>query len=58
MKIIIAGAGAVGIHLAKMLAKENQDIILLDENEERLDGGHAVRPDDKVRFAYFVASVA
>ncbi|HPB84642.1 MAG TPA: NAD-binding protein, partial [Paludibacteraceae bacterium] len=37
MKIIIAGAGAVGIHLAKMLAKENQDIILLDENEERLD---------------------
>ncbi|MGI6220051.1 MAG: Trk system potassium transporter TrkA [Bacteroidaceae bacterium] len=32
MKIVIAGAGAVGTHLAKLLASENQDIILLDEN--------------------------
>ena len=36
MKIIIAGAGAVGTHLAKLLSDENQDIILIDESEERL----------------------
>ena len=36
MKIIIAGAGAVGTHLAKLLAGEDQDIILIDENQERL----------------------
>ena len=36
MKIIIAGAGAVGTHLAKLLSGEKQDIILIDENEERL----------------------
>ena len=27
MKIIIAGAGAVGTHLAKLLSDEKQDII-------------------------------
>ena len=37
MKIIIAGAGAVGTHLAKLLSREKQDIILMDENEERLN---------------------
>ena len=37
MKIIIAGAGEVGTHLAKMLSQENQDIILMDPNEERLN---------------------
>lgn len=36
MKIIIAGAGGVGTHLAKLLAREKQDIILMDEDEERL----------------------
>ena len=36
MKIIIAGAGAVGTHLAKLLSDEKQDIILMDENEEKL----------------------
>ena len=36
MKIIIAGAGEVGTHLAKMLSQEKQDIILMDPNEERL----------------------
>ena len=35
MKIIIAGAGAVGTHLAKLLSGEKQDIILMDD-EERL----------------------
>jgi trk system potassium uptake protein TrkA len=37
MKIIIAGAGAVGTHLAKLLAKENMDVILLDKEEEPLE---------------------
>lgn len=37
MKIIIAGAGAVGTHLAKLLSREKQDIILMDESEERLN---------------------
>lgn len=36
MKIIIAGAGAVGTHLAKLLSQEKQDIILMDEDEGRL----------------------
>ena len=36
MKIVIAGAGAVGTHLARMLSKENLDIILVDEDEDKL----------------------
>jgi trk system potassium uptake protein TrkA len=36
MRIIIAGAGEVGTYLAKMLAQEKLDIILLDPDEERL----------------------
>ena len=36
MKIVIAGAGEVGTHLAKLLSQENQDIILMDPSEERL----------------------
>lgn len=36
MKIIIAGAGQVGTHLAKMLSRESHDIILIDDNEETL----------------------
>lgn len=36
MKILIAGAGAVGTHLAKMLSEENENVILMDEQEERL----------------------
>ena len=36
MKIVIAGAGAVGTHLAKMLSAESQDVVLLDESEDRL----------------------
>ncbi len=37
MKIIIAGAGEVGSHLAKMLSTENQDIILIDSDQDKLD---------------------
>lgn len=36
MKIIIAGAGAVGTHLARLLSKDNMDVILMDGNIERL----------------------
>ena len=36
MRIIIAGAGDVGTHLAKLLSRENMDITLLDEHQERL----------------------
>lgn len=36
MKIIIAGAGAVGTHLAKLLSREKQDIVLMDEGEDKL----------------------
>ena len=37
MKIVIAGAGDIGFHLAKLLAMEQQDIILIDINREVLD---------------------
>ena len=36
MRIIIAGAGEVGTHLAKMLVNENHEIILIDIDEERI----------------------
>jgi trk system potassium uptake protein TrkA len=36
MKIIIAGAGAVGSHLAALLSKENHDIVLLDDDADKL----------------------
>ena len=36
MKIIIAGAGNVGTHLAKLLSREKEDIILMDEDEDKL----------------------
>jgi len=36
MRIIIAGAGAVGRHLAKLLSREDMDISLIDERQERL----------------------
>lgn len=37
MKIVIAGAGEVGTHLAKMLSNEDQDITLIDSDQYRLD---------------------
>ncbi len=37
MKIIIAGAGGVGFHLAELLSYENQDIVLIDVNKDVLD---------------------
>lgn len=37
MKIIIAGAGDVGLHLAKLLSKEEQDIVLIDKDQSKLE---------------------
>lgn len=42
MKIIIAGAFEIGSHLAKLLSKNNHDIVLMDESEERLE---TISPD-------------
>ncbi len=36
MRILIAGAGEVGSHLAKMLSNENHDIVVIDPGEEQL----------------------
>ena len=36
MKIIIAGAGEVGTHLAKMLSKEKHDITVIDSDSKKL----------------------
>ncbi len=36
MKIVIAGAGEVGKHLARLLSREDQDITLIDTNSEHL----------------------
>ena len=38
MKIIIAGAGRVGTHLAKLFAREKHNIVVMDENPDKL--GH------------------
>ncbi len=37
MKIVIAGAGEVGSHLAKMLSNESNEITVIDTNYERLE---------------------
>lgn len=36
MKIVIAGAGAVGTHLARMLSNDRQDVVLIDADEGKL----------------------
>jgi trk system potassium uptake protein TrkA len=36
VKIIIAGAYAIGTHLARLLSRNNHNIVLMDENDERL----------------------
>ena len=36
MKIVIAGAGAVGTHLARMLSNDQQDVVLIDSDENKL----------------------
>lgn len=36
MKIVIAGCGDVGTHLAKLLSREEQDITVVDEDRDKL----------------------
>ncbi len=36
MRIIIAGAGEVGTHLAKLLSREEQDILVVDTDRDKL----------------------
>ncbi len=36
MKVIIAGAGDVGFHLAKLLAYEDHEIVLIDKDQSKL----------------------
>lgn len=36
MKIVIAGAGAVGTYLARMLSNDNQDVVLIDSKEKNI----------------------
>ena len=36
MKVIILGAYAIGTHLAKLLSRNNEDTVLIDNDEERL----------------------
>ena len=42
MKIVIAGAGEVGSHLAKMLSNESNDITVIDTDQKRLDALSAI----------------
>lgn len=42
MRIVIAGAGAVGTHLAKLLSAEKQDIILMDADKDNLVNAQAI----------------
>ena len=37
MKVIIVGADAIGAHLAELFSKINQDIIIIDEDESKLE---------------------
>lgn len=42
MRIVIAGAGEVGSHLAKMLSNESNDITVIDNDQSRLDSLSAI----------------
>jgi len=37
VKIIIAGAGEVGFHIAQRLSRENQDVLLIDKDPEKIN---------------------
>ncbi len=55
MKIVIVGAGEVGSHLAKLLSREEQDIILVDDDQGRLSAIDAnYNPHDSARQPYIV----
>ena len=37
MRIVIVGAGQVGFHLAKVLSEEDQDVVVIDSDQERVE---------------------
>ena len=37
MKTVISGANGIGLHLATLLLKDKEDVVLIDENEEKLN---------------------
>ena len=37
MNIVIAGAGAVGTHLAKMLSRQEHNILLIDSDPAKIE---------------------
>lgn len=37
MKVIIVGAGAIGAHLANLFSQIKQDIVIIDDDEEKLE---------------------
>ncbi len=37
MRVIIVGAGAIGAHLADLFSKIKQDIVIIDDDEEKLE---------------------
>ena len=36
MKVVIAGAGEVGFHIAQKLSEENQDVLLIEKDPDKL----------------------
>ena len=36
LKVVIVGAGEVGFHIARRLAVENRDVVLVDKDSEAL----------------------
>ena len=36
MKTVICGANGIGLHLARLLYRDNEEVVLIDENEEKL----------------------
>lgn len=44
MKIVIAGAGEMGSHLARMLSGNGHDITIIDSDQKLLLRGGAVWP--------------
>ena len=57
MKIIIAGSGQVGSHLAKLLSYESQEITLIDSNDEKLTFPNVGLKIITSKFAYFALRI-
>ena len=44
MKVVIVGAGAVGTHLSKLLSREHQDCVLIDDDGPTMPHPPVSRP--------------